>query len=88
MKRDGLRKMCRKELLELLVMQSKDNDYLKKKLEETERMLVERQWMVERAISIAEASLQINSVYEAARTLARQTEFSQEESFEKGTEIS
>lgn len=67
-----LPKMNRKELLELLVAQSKENERLKARLEEAEQQLAQRRLMVAQAGSIAEASLQINQVFEAAQNAADQ----------------
>lgn len=70
--RKDLQKMNRKELLEILVMQSKENDRLKAELEEANRILAERRLKLEHTGSIAEAALQINHVFEAAQNAADQ----------------
>ena len=67
-----LQRMSRKELLELLVLQSKENDRLKKRLSEVEAMLEDRQILLEQAGTIADASLQLNQVFEAAQRAADQ----------------
>ena len=67
-----LQRMNRRELLELLVIQSKENDRLKTRLEEVERMLADRQLLIDHAGSIANASIQINQVFEAAQDAADQ----------------
>lgn len=70
--RKELQKMNRKELLELLIMQSKENDHLKAELAEAKQMLAERRLKIKHTGSIAEAALQINNVFEAAQNAADQ----------------
>lgn len=67
-----LPRMNRKELLELLVAQSKENERLRARLEEAEQQLAQRRLMIAQAGSIAEAALQINQVFEAAQNAADQ----------------
>mgnify|MGYP000530038468 CR=1 FL=1 len=67
-----LKKLNRAELLELLVEQSKRNDELQAQLDEANRKLQERQIQIDKAGSIAEASLRLNGVFEAAEEAARQ----------------
>lgn len=67
-----LSKLSRKELLELLVAQSKENDTLRSALQEAQEQLDSRDIMLEEAGSIAEASLRINRVFEAAQEAAEQ----------------
>lgn len=67
-----LRQLSRKELLELLLEQSKENDQLKIQLEKAEQKLYNRQLQIDQAGSIAEASIRINQVFEAAQCAAEQ----------------
>ena len=67
-----LRRMSRRELLELLVALSRENDSLKAQLAQAEQRLNERQLLLAQAGSIAEAALQINQVFSAAQQAADQ----------------
>lgn len=67
-----LRRMSRSELLEMLIMQMKENEELKKRLEEVENELESRRITASEAGSIAEAALRLNDVFEAADRAARQ----------------
>ena len=67
-----LRKLNRRDLLELLIAQGRERDALKAELEEAKAALEDRRIQLERAGSIAEASLQINKVFEAAQAAAQQ----------------
>lgn len=67
-----LRKLRREELLEMLVEQGKKVESLEEQLEETKRRLEDREIRVDQAGNIAEASLQINGVFEAAQSAAQQ----------------
>ena len=74
-----LQRLKRGDLLELLLEQSKENDSLKKALEERERQsqelekkLENRKIDLENAGTIAEASFKLNGVFEAAENAAKQ----------------
>lgn len=67
-----LRKLKRAELLELLIEQGKENERLQKRIEELERKLEEKEILIDRAGTIAEASFQLNGVLEATEAAARQ----------------
>ena len=67
-----LKKLNRTELLELLVEQSKRIDELQSQLDEAEAKLAERQILLDKAGSIADASLRLNGVFEAAEEAAKQ----------------
>lgn len=67
-----LRKLSRRELLEMLVEQSRENDKLRAQIEQLQQQLSDRQLRIDQAGSIAEASLQINQVFEAAQQAAEQ----------------
>lgn len=67
-----LRKMKRVDLLDIMVIQSKENDYLKIQLDEALAELEERKIQIKEAGSIAEAALQLNGVFEAAEKAGSQ----------------
>ena len=67
-----LRRLSRAELLEMLLAQVEENKELRQRLDEAERTLEDRRIAVARAGSLAEASLQLNQVFEAADRAARQ----------------
>ena len=67
-----LKKLSRTELLEMLIAQSKEAAALKEQLNHAEEQLKDRQILIENAGSIAEASLQLNGVFEAAQNAAAQ----------------
>lgn len=72
MKDDDLKKLSRVELLEILVEQSKKIDDLEAKLAEANDQLANREILIRKAGSIAEASLQLNHVFEAAEEASKQ----------------
>lgn len=65
-----LRKLSRAELLEILLMQGKTVDELKEQLSQLEKQLEEQNIRSQSAGSIAEASLQLGGVFEAAQRSA------------------
>ena len=67
-----LKKLSRAELLEMLIAQSKRADELQEKLNQAEEELNSRQLKVDEAGSIAEASLRLNGVFEAAQAASEQ----------------
>lgn len=67
-----LQKLSRTELLELLISQTEENERLKKQIEASSAKLTDRQINIENAGSIAEASLMLNGVFEAAEKAAKQ----------------
>lgn len=67
-----LQKLKRVELLQLLVEQSRELDALRRELEETKKQLADRELHMREAGSIAEASMQLNGVFEAAQRAADQ----------------
>ncbi len=67
-----LRKLNKSELLELLTIQSAENERLKRQLEEVQERLEEKTIRIERSGSIAEAALRINDMFEAAQRAADQ----------------
>lgn len=72
MTENELRKLSRAELLEMLLKLSTENQQLNEKLEIAEAELHNRQIKIDTAGSIAEASLQLNGVFEAAQAACRQ----------------
>ena len=60
---NDLKKLNRTELLELLVEQSKRIDQLQAQLDEANRKLADRQIEIDKAGSIAEASLRLSGVF-------------------------
>lgn len=67
-----LRKMSRRELMEMLLEQSKEVERLRAELEQAEQKLRSRQILLREAGSIAEASLRLNEVFESAQRAADQ----------------
>ena len=67
-----LQKLSRSALLEMLLEQSRENDRLRAQVEELARQLSDRQFKIDQAGSIAEASMQINQVFESAQAAAEQ----------------
>ncbi|MCI9274458.1 MAG: DNA repair protein [Clostridiales bacterium] len=67
-----LRKLKRGELLEMLLEQSREMQKLKAELEKATGLLEERRLIIDSAGSIAEASLKLNGVFEAAQKAADQ----------------
>ena len=67
-----LKRLSRTELLELLLLQTKETERLTKKLEMAERMLSDRQLKVDKSGDLAHAVLEINGVMEAAQAAAQQ----------------
>ena len=67
-----LRKLSRKQLLELLLKQTERSDELEAQLEEAQKKLEERNLQIKEAGSIAEAALRLNGVFEAAEKAAAQ----------------
>lgn len=67
-----LRKLSRRDLLELLVSQGRERDALQTELEQVKAAFENRQLQIEQAGSVAEAALQLNGVFEAAQAAAQQ----------------
>lgn len=67
-----LRRLSRSDLLELLISQTEENQVLKSRVEQMQSQLLERRIAVDKAGSIAEASLQLNGVFQAAEKAAQQ----------------
>ena len=69
---NDLRKMSRAELLEVLLVQSKEIDRLTAQLEELQEKMAQRKIGLAHAGNIAEASLQLSGIFEAAQAAADQ----------------
>lgn len=67
-----LRHMSRGELLEMLITQIEENEKLKQNVKEMQERLQSRQIAINKAGSIAEASLALNGIFEAAQAAAEQ----------------
>ena len=67
-----LKKLHRSDLLELLIAQEKENEQLRSQVAQLKARLEDRTIALEQAGSIAEASLQINGVFQAAQDAASQ----------------
>ena len=62
-----LRRLSRSDLLELLLAQRRDNEQLRCILDQTQAQLAERTIRIDKAGSIAEASLQLSGIFNAAQ---------------------
>lgn len=72
MKEQDLRKLNRTDLLELLLQQSRELEECRAQLKSANQRLEEREIAISRAGSIAEASLQLNGVFDAAEKACAQ----------------
>lgn len=78
-----LRKISRKELLEILLSQAKRIDELEQKLEKTEAKLNSKRITIDNSGSLAEASLKLNGIFENAEEAAKQYLFNIKEKCKK-----
>lgn len=62
-----LRRLSRTDLLELLVAQRRENEQLRCILDQTQAQLADRTIQIDKAGSIAEASLQLSGIFNAAQ---------------------
>jgi len=67
-----LKKLSRRELLEILIIQTKRVERLEAQLAEAQKAIADRRIVVERVGNLAEAALAINGVFEAAQKAAEQ----------------
>ena len=67
-----LKKLHRSDLLELLLAQEKENERLRGRVEQLEAQLTDRKIALEKAGSIADASIQLHGVFQAAQDAAAQ----------------
>lgn len=72
MKEKDLRRLSRADLLKMLIDESKEVQILREKLEKAEAELKKREIAIQNAGSIAEASLMLNGVFEAAQAACRE----------------
>lgn len=82
-----LKRMKRRELLELLLEVTKENETLKKTVQLREEQLSSKEITVSKAGSLAEASLQLSGIFEAAQEAADTYLFNLEKANEKSNEI-
>lgn len=66
-----LRKLKRKELLEMLIFQTKENERLQTELDEARKKAEDREIAIGESGTLAEASLQLNGVFAAADAAAK-----------------
>lgn len=67
-----LRKLSRKDLLQMLIEQSQEVQALREKLSEAEAALADRTIAIDQAGSIAEAALQLNGIFQVAQDSCQQ----------------
>ena len=67
-----LKRLNRRELLEMLIMQSKKIDRMQTEIDELNQKLSKRDLVISESGSIAEASIKINNVFANAQTAADQ----------------
>lgn len=67
-----MKKLSRAELLELLLVQTRESERLQKRLERAEAELAERRLKIQEAGNLAQAVLEINGVMETAQKAAQQ----------------
>ena len=67
-----LHRLSRRELLEMLIARTMENERLKEELQQARKELSDRQLIQEHAGSMAEAALRLNGVFEAADKAALQ----------------
>lgn len=67
-----IKKLGRTELLELLIQQTEENERLRARLNDAEDQLSQRRIIMENCGSIAEASLQLSGVFNAAQAAAQE----------------
>ncbi len=72
MKDKDLKKLNRAELLELLLLQTREVERLQMELEDAQKALEQRKLHMEKAGSIAEAALSLSGIFEVAQTAANQ----------------
>lgn len=72
MDNNKLRKISKKELLEILLSQAKRIDELEQELNKTKSKLESKKITIEESGSIAEAALKLNSIFENAEETAKQ----------------
>lgn len=71
MNEKDLKRMTRSELLEILIEQAEENKKLKLRLQRAEKLLEERKIILDNAGSIAEASMMLSGIFDAAEEASR-----------------
>lgn len=72
MTENELKKLSRKDLLEIMIRQGRELQVLQGKYDNAKAALADRQIKIDKVGSIAEASLQLNGVFEAAQEACAQ----------------
>ena len=72
MKEKDLKRLSREELLELLLIQTKESERLEKELEKAKTEHENRRIDIEQAGTLADASVRINGVFNATEAAAKQ----------------
>ena len=72
MTENDMKKLSRADLLEMLIDQSNELNKVKEKLNKAEAALKQKELYINNAGSIAEASLKLNGVFEAAQAASQQ----------------
>ena len=72
MKEKDLKRLSREELLELLLIQTKESERLEKELEKAKAELENRRIDIEQAGTLADAAVRINGVFKATEAAAKQ----------------
>ena len=67
-----LKKLSRRELLEMLIVQTRKVEKLEAQLEEANRKLNDKTVLIENSGSLADAVMKLNGVFEAAQNAAQQ----------------
>ena len=67
-----LRKASRRELLQLLVEEKRENDMLRDQLQQLRQQLDKRQLQLDQSGTLAEAALKLSGIFEAAQAAADQ----------------
>lgn len=67
-----LKRLSRRELLEMLIVQTRRVELLEKRLEEANQKLADRSLLIADCGSLAEAVMKLNGVFEAAQNAADQ----------------
>jgi hypothetical protein len=65
-----LRKLSRKDLLEMLLEQTKRAEQLQEQLDKKNKELEDKRIIIENSSSLAEAALKLNGIFEAAQRAA------------------
>lgn len=67
-----LKKLSRAELLEMLLIQTKEVEQLREELADAKEQLAQRQLRLEQCGSIAQAALEVSGIFETAQAAANQ----------------